>query len=61
MKFSTYLEKITDVSIYPVISLLIFVFFFVLVTFWVYSIDKKEIERIGNLPLDGTKNNYNEI
>ncbi len=52
MKFSTYLEQITGVSIYPIISLVMFVFFFVLVTFWIYSIDKNEIERIENIPLD---------
>ncbi len=52
MKFSTYLEKIVGVSIYPVISLILFVNFFTLVTFWIFSIDKKEIERIEKLPLD---------
>ncbi len=52
MKFSTYLEKIVGVSIYPVISLILFVTFFTLVTFWIFSIDKKEIERIEKLPLD---------
>ena len=52
MKFSTYLENITGVSIYPIISLLMFVVFFVLVTLWMYSIDNKEIERIEKLPLD---------
>lgn len=52
MKFSTYLEKIVGVSIYPVISLILFVTFFALVTFWIFSIDKKEIERIEKLPLD---------
>jgi len=52
MKFSTYLEQITGVSIYPIFSLLLFVVFFVLVTYWVYSIDKNEIKRIENFPLD---------
>ena len=52
MKFGTYLEKIAGVSIYPVISLLLFVIFFVLVTYWMYSIDKNEIARIESLPLD---------
>lgn len=52
MKFSTYLEQITGVSLYPIISLLLFVIFFVLVTYWVYSIDKNEIERIERIPLD---------
>lgn len=56
MKFSTYLEKIAGVSIYPVVSLVMFVAFFAIVTFWIYSIDKNEIERIGNLPLDDKKN-----
>ncbi len=52
MKFSTYLEQITGVSIYPLISLVLFVAFFVLITYWMYSIDKNEIERIERLPLD---------
>lgn len=55
MKFSTYLEKIVGVSIYPVVSLVLFVAFFVLVTYWMYSIDKTEIERIEQLPLDENK------
>ncbi len=32
MNFSNYLEQIAGVSIYPVISLLLFVAFFILVT-----------------------------
>ncbi len=52
MNFSTYLVKIAGVSVYPIISLLMFVVFFTLVTFWIFSIDKKEIERIEKLPLD---------
>ncbi len=52
MKFSTYLEQITDVSLYPIISLLLFVVFFVLVTGWIYSTDSRELTRIAQLPLD---------
>lgn len=52
MKFSTYLEQITGVGIYPVISLVLFVVFFVLATCWIYSIDKNEIKRIEKFPLD---------
>jgi len=55
MKFSTYLVKITGVSIYPILSLLLFVAFFLIVTYWVYSIDKNEIQRLENLPLDDKK------
>ncbi|MEI6311923.1 MAG: CcoQ/FixQ family Cbb3-type cytochrome c oxidase assembly chaperone [Bacteroidota bacterium] len=56
MKFSTYLTHITGVKIYPIISLLIFVVFFVLVIFWMYRLDKNEIARIENLPFDDQKN-----
>lgn len=52
MKFSNYLEQITGVSIYPVISLVVFVAFFAGVIIWIYSIDKKEIEHMENLPFN---------
>jgi cbb3-type cytochrome oxidase subunit 3 len=52
MKFSTYLEQIMGVSIFPVISLVLFVAFFTGVLVWIYSIDKKEIEHMENLPLN---------
>ena len=52
MKFSTYLTQISGVSIYPIISLALFVIFFSAVIYWIYSIDSKEIERVENLPLD---------
>ncbi len=57
MKFSTYLVKIAGVSIYPLISLVMFVVFFLLVLYWMFSIDKTEIERIENLPFDDHKKN----
>lgn len=52
MKFTHYLEKITGVSVYPIVSLLLFVTFFIIVTLWVLRTDKKTIEHIENLPLD---------
>lgn len=52
MKFQTYLENISGISIYPLISLVLFVVFFFLVIYWMYRIDKTEIERIERLPLD---------
>jgi len=52
MKFSTYLEKIIGVGIYPLVSLVMFVVFFALVTLWIFSISKAEIKRIEKLPLD---------
>lgn len=52
MKFTYYLEKIAGVSIYPVVSLLLFVSFFAIVTLWVLRTDRQTIEHLENLPLD---------
>jgi len=52
MKFSNYLEQITGVSFYPLVSLGLFVLFFTGVLIWTYRIDKKVIEHIENLPLN---------
>ena len=55
MKFTHYLEKISGVSIYPVISLVLFASFFVLVTLWVLRTDKQTLTHLENLPLDNEK------
>jgi cytochrome c oxidase cbb3-type subunit 3 len=52
MKFSYYLEQITGVSIYPIISLLLFVIFFTAVTIWAFRMNRKEVARCERLPLD---------
>lgn len=52
MKFSTYLEQIIGVGIFPLVSLLLFVAFFTGVVIWIHSIDKKVIEHLENLPLN---------
>lgn len=52
MKFINYLKTIDDVSIYPMITLLLFVFIFVLATILVFAKDKKTIHQLKNLPLE---------
>lgn len=52
MKFTYYLEKIAGISVYPVVSLLMFVAFFSIVTLWVLRSDKRTNEYLANLPLD---------
>lgn len=46
------LEKIDGIEIYPIISLLIFFTFFVLVAYLVIKTDKNEIDEMSKLPLD---------
>jgi cytochrome c oxidase cbb3-type subunit IV len=52
MKFIHYLEKITGVSIYPLISFTIFGLFFLVMLLWVLKADKKTIYDISRIPLD---------
>lgn len=52
MKFINYLEKITGVSIYPLISFTIFGLFFLMMLVWVIKTDKKRIYDISRIPLD---------
>jgi cytochrome c oxidase cbb3-type subunit III len=52
MKFKTYLEQITGVSIYPLISLLLFAVVFAFVLYTVMRADKKSISEQKKLPLD---------
>lgn len=46
------LEQINGVEIYPIISLIIFFTFFVLVGYLVITTPKSVIEEMSNLPLD---------
>jgi cytochrome c oxidase cbb3-type subunit IV len=52
MKFIHYLEKITGVSIYPLISFIIFGLFFLVVLVWVLKTDKQKIYDVSRIPLD---------
>jgi len=52
MKFTYYFEKIAGVSVYPIFSLLLFVVFFILVTFWALKVDRNTITHAENLPLE---------
>jgi cbb3-type cytochrome oxidase subunit 3 len=52
MKFINYLERITNISIFPLISLLLFFTFFVLVAIYVYRTPKKIMQQRGQLPLE---------
>ena len=46
------MESITDIEIYPIISLLIFFIFFVVLFWWVFTSKKEYIDTVSNIPLD---------
>ncbi|OUR93352.1 cytochrome C oxidase subunit IV [Flavobacteriales bacterium 34_180_T64] len=53
-----HMESIIGIEIYPIISLLIFFSFFVILFWWVFTAKKAYIKTVSNLPLE---NNQNDI
>lgn len=47
-----HMETIAGIEIYPVISFLIFLIFFVALTIYVLRVDKKTFQEISNIPLN---------
>ena len=58
LKFvKNHMESIEGVATYPMISLLIFFVFFVLLFWWVFTARKEYIKEVSELPLE--ENNQN--
>jgi len=53
-----HMDSIEGIEIYPILSLIIFFTFFVVLFWWVFTAKKDYIETVSNLPLD---NNQNQI
>lgn len=47
-----YFESIAGIEIYPIISLVLFMLFFVLLTIYVLRLKKEDVQRMANVPLD---------
>ena len=50
------LTSIDGVSIYPIISLLIFFLFFAVMITWVYRMRKTEVDELSNIPFESEEN-----
>jgi hypothetical protein len=48
------------VAVYPVISLLIFFIFFVVLLMYVKKMDKQSVQVLSNIPLDGAEETTNQ-
>ncbi|MBK7228305.1 MAG: cbb3-type cytochrome c oxidase subunit 3 [Ignavibacteriales bacterium] len=54
------LQSIEGVSIYPIISLVVFVLFFAVILIWMFKVDKNYIKKMENLPFEKEEeNNFN--
>ncbi|MEX0273120.1 MAG: CcoQ/FixQ family Cbb3-type cytochrome c oxidase assembly chaperone [Flavobacteriaceae bacterium] len=48
----SHMESIEGVTVYPIISLLLFFIFFALLFFWVFTAKKEYIKEVSELPLE---------
>lgn len=56
MKFVHYLERVTGVTIYPLISLMMFFILFVLLAVWAYKAKDGYVQMMKKIPLsDGSQ------
>lgn len=46
------METISGVEIYPMLSLLLFFTFFILLGVWVFSYKKEKLNELSNIPLN---------
>lgn len=53
------LQSVEGISLYPIISLIIFVLFFTILIIWMIKVDKNYIKKMSNLPLE--REDENEI
>lgn len=54
------LQSIDGVSIYPIISLIVFVVFFAAILIWMIKVDKNYIKKMEKLPFENEEeNNFN--
>ncbi len=56
-----HLESIEGVATYPMISLLIFFVFFVLLFWWVFTARKEYIKEVSELPLEDDNQNNKHV
>ena len=55
--YKNVLQSIDNIAIWPVISFVIFFLFFICLLWWVFTTDKKFIEKMKGLPIDDASEN----
>jgi cytochrome c oxidase cbb3-type subunit IV len=52
---SKVLSSIDGISAYPIVSMLVFIPFFIAVTIWIFRLDQQYLKYMSELPLEGSK------
>jgi cytochrome c oxidase cbb3-type subunit IV len=59
--FKEVLQSIEGVEFYTIVSMVIFIFFFVGMTIWLFKVDKKYIKTMSELPLEEDNNEFSNL
>lgn len=52
--YKNVLQTIDNVAIWPMISFVIFFLFFLVLLWWVFTVNKKFVDHMSNMPLEDT-------
>ena len=58
--YKNVLQSITNIEIWPIISFVIFFIFFLCLLWWVFTADKKFIEKMASMPIDKKDDSDNQ-
>ncbi|WP_225034778.1 MULTISPECIES: CcoQ/FixQ family Cbb3-type cytochrome c oxidase assembly chaperone [Winogradskyella] len=62
LKFvKNHMDSISGIEVFPIISLLIFFGFFVILFWWVFTAKKDYINKVSNIPLELDNQNETEL
>ena len=58
--YKNVLQSIDNIAIWPIISFVIFFTFFLVLLWWVFSVDREFINKMKELPMDGEGSTTNK-
>jgi cytochrome c oxidase cbb3-type subunit 4 len=50
--YKNVLQSIDNIAVWPLVSFMIFFAFFIVLLWWVFSVDKEFIDKMKSLPMD---------
>lgn len=59
--FKEVLQSIEGIEFFTIVSMLIFILFFIGMTIWLFKVDKKYIKTMSELPLEGDNNEFSNL
>ena len=59
--FKEVLQSIQGIEFYTIVSMIIFILFFIGMIIWLFKVDKKYIKEMSELPLEDDNNEFSNL